>query len=81
MLDDVAAEVKNGQIQQPFLDEEQAVEHAPGAAIAIVKGVDRLERVMPDGHADQRVEIGGVVHEAFPVGEQVADDCFARWRV
>src|SRR5665213_2191628 len=38
--DDVSAEVEDGQRQQPFLDQEEAVEHAPGAAIAIGKRVN-----------------------------------------
>lgn len=39
-LADIAAQIQNRQIQQPLLDQEQNVDDAPGAAIAVIERVD-----------------------------------------
>ncbi len=58
VLDDVAAEVEDGQGQQVFGNYEQAAEHAAGPTVAIGERVDHLELVMADCHADQGIDPG-----------------------
>lgn len=82
MGDDVAAQVEYGQLQQLLLDQEQTVEHAAGAAVAISERVDGFELVMSDGHADERIQLPFVMEEALPVGQQLAQQVFScRWGI
>jgi hypothetical protein len=52
----VAAEVQHRRVEQPLLHQIQHVGDAPGAAIAIVEGVDALELVADQRHLDQGVD-------------------------
>ena len=57
VFDDVPAEVKDWQGEKVLLDQEQAIEHSPSAAISISKRMDRLELIMGDSHSNKRVKI------------------------
>jgi hypothetical protein len=76
----VAAQVQDRQVQQPLLNQEEDVDDAAGAPIAIDEGVDGLELVVAHGHADQRVQLGLLVQKALPVGQHVAQARFALGR-
>jgi hypothetical protein len=47
--DDGTTEVENRLSQQILLDQEEKLEDSPGAAIAILEGMNRLELVVADG--------------------------------
>ena len=74
--DDVAAEVEDRKRQQLFLDQEKAVEHPSGSAVAVGEWVDCFELVVSCSHSDQRVDGCLVVKKALPVGEEVSNSCF-----
>ncbi len=54
-----------------MLDEEQYVDYATGAAIAIVKRVYGFKLVMAHGHADEWVNFCLVMQKTLPVGQQL----------
>lgn len=61
VLDDVMAEIKDRQVEQSLLDEEQAVEHAPGAAGPAEIGNPQSARFQNW----QRVDEHGLVKDQF----------------
>jgi hypothetical protein len=73
----VAAEVEDRQREQALLDEEQAVQDAAGAAVAVGEGMDRLELVMRDRHAHERIERFLLVKKALPIGEELSQQRLA----
>ena len=39
--------------------------------------MDRLKLVVPDGHADQRIDLGLFVQESLPIGKQIPEQLFS----
>jgi hypothetical protein len=71
--DDVPAQVEDRKCEQPFLDQEKAVEHAPGSAVAVGERVDRLELVVGGCHPNEGIGRGLGVQKPLPVREEIPD--------
>ena len=73
VFDDVAAEEEDRLLEQALLEEVEDEQDAPGAAVAVGEGVDRLELVMQHGELHERVEaVLGGVDELLEIREQTA---------
>ena len=84
MLIDVTAQIEDRQIEELLVDQEEGVEDAPRAAIAIGEGMHGLELVVRRRHADERIDFIVAVQELFefrqllpqqrlPLGRRVDD--------
>ena len=61
--------IKDGNVEQALVDEIEQVQHASGPAVSVDERVDRLELIMHDRKADQRVDVLGLVNVSLPIGE------------
>src|SRR5581483_6667829 len=57
-LENIAAEIERGQVQQAVLHEAQDVEDAPRASVAVRERMNRFELVVQHRHAHERIEAG-----------------------
>src|SRR5439155_3992554 len=79
VFDDVAAEKKNRLVEQLFEQQKEDQKDAPGAAVPIIKRMDRLKLVMNDCHLHEWVEIVTevVVRKLIEIMEQLANALLA----
>ena len=77
MPNDVAAQVQDGQGQQAFLDQIEAVQDASRPSVTIGEGMNGFKLVVRHRHADQRVEVGRAMQKRFPIRQQIAQRRFA----
>ena len=80
MLQDIAREKQNRNIQQTSLYQIQQIDNSPRAAVAILKGMNSLKLIMQHRHFDQRVQAIIGVQKFLQICQLVANHRFAYWR-
>lgn len=77
-LQDVAAEVEGGDVQQAFFDEVEDIDDAPAAPIAIVERVDGFETMMDQRHLDERIHAGDlrIIDKCLQIVHEMLDLTF-----